>query len=97
MQGQVECFFYKPDAERSTPSSLILKRRDFGSQLNRDQLGKEFSMCVKRKKRKGGSAIVEAEEEEFVASGWVELVAGGHPGVGQVVPYQPGNGRQGAE
>ena len=54
-------------------------------------------MCVKRKKREGGSAIVEAEEEEFVASGWVELVAGGHPGVGQVVPYQPGIGRQGAE
>ena len=50
-----------------------------------------FGVC---KRRKGGSAIV---EEGFVASGRVELVAGPHPGVDQVLPYQQPNGRQGAE
>ena len=58
-------------------------------------------MSVVCKRRKGGATtIVEAGEKGFVASGgWATLllVAGAHPGVAQVVPYQPGNGRQGAE
>ena len=78
--------FYKP-------SPLILKRRDFGSQLNRDRLGKEFSMCVKEEKGWTGDS---GSRRRRVCCLWLGG-AGGHPGVGQVVPYQPGNGRQGAE